>query len=464
VNYCLWKKEEIEILFKNTYEIPFITGVSIDTRTLEAGDLFVALNGVRDGHDFVTTAFEKGASAALVHHDAILDAPESQLIRVPDTLRSLEDLGRFARARTKAHIIAVTGSVGKTSVKEALRTVFASAYKTHASVASYNNHFGVPLTLARMPRDTQIAIFEIGMSAMGEIAVLTRMVRPHTAIITTVAPVHLEFFPSVAAIADAKGEIFLGLESGGTAIIPADILEYSRLMAHAQASKAGRVLTFASNTSGVRATRILLQGDASTVEAEVLGAHLTYRVNVAGEHMARNSLAVLAAAQAAGMDLAKAGLALAHWRAGSGRGERHTLLLPSGGEAILLDESYNANPASMRASLATLKHINIGSRGRRIAVLGDMLELGVTAPSLHADLAQSIIGYKIDTVIACGALMRHLWESLPSEVRAPFCETPEDALKHLRSVMGANDVILIKGSNGSGMHRVVKALLCLGLT
>ena len=354
---------------------PDVSGVSIDTRTLKPGDLFFAIKGdARDGHDFVAAALEKGAAAAVVLESRAGEfAGKGPLFAVPDVLEAMVALGRASRARSQARIVAVTGSVGKTGTKEALRTVLSAQGATHASAASYNNHWGVPLTLARMPADSRFGVFEIGMNHAGEITPLVAMVRPHVALITTVEPVHLENLGSVEAIADAKAEIFSGLVEGGTAVINRDNPHYERLRRAAEASPAGRIVSFGEHPEAdVRMTRVILQPDQSIVEAMLFGEAATFRIASPGKHVALNSLGVLGAVQALGADLALAAIALADVTPPTGRGEQIRLPAP-GGEIALYDESYNANPASMRAALGVLGQGRVGVRGRRIAVLGDML-------------------------------------------------------------------------------------------
>jgi UDP-N-acetylmuramoyl-tripeptide--D-alanyl-D-alanine ligase len=437
-----------------------IGGVSIDTRSLAPGDVFFAIRGdVHDGHKFVAEAFRRNAAAAVVDeaHAGEL-AGLGPLIVVPDVLRALENAGRAARARSRAGVVAITGSVGKTGTKEALRLALADQGAVHASAASYNNHWGVPLSLARMPADSDFGIFEIGMSASGEITPLTGMVRPHVAVVTTVAPVHLEFFPSVAAIADAKGEIFSGLQPGGAAIINRDIPEFERLKAHAAASPAGRIITFGEHESAdIRAKRILVQPECTVVEAYVFGTPVMYRIGSPGRHIALNSLAVLATVKLLGADLALAALALAGLSPPVGRGERTRLQVP-GGEVLLIDESYNANPASMRAALTALGQTDIGLRGRRIAVLADMLELGAESESLHAGLAPTIEENAVDLVFAAGPAMRALWHALPPQLRGIHTDTPDGLEGHVLASLRAGDVIMIKGSNGTRISRLVTFL------
>ncbi len=436
-----------------------VTGVSIDTRTLAPGDLFFAIRGENsDGHAFVQQALAKGAAAAVIDEaHAASFVNDGPLYVVRDVLEALRGLGAAARARTRASVIAVTGSVGKTSTKEALRLALARQGRVHASVASYNNHWGVPLSLARMPRRTQFGIFEIGMNAPNEIAPLSRLVRPHVAIVTTVGQVHLEYFPSVAAIADAKGEIFSGLEPGGTAVLNRDNDQFERLKAHVLASGAGRIVTFGEDESAdVRALKIVLKPEFSVVEAQVFGAPVVYRVGSPGRHIALNSLAVLASVHAVGGDLALAALALADLAPPVGRGERIRLNAP-GGEFLLIDESYNANPTSVTAALNTLGQSNVGLRGRRIAVLADMLELGSDSDVLHASLNVPIVDNDVDLVFAAGAGMHHLWHTLAPQVRGAYAETAQGLEESVLRTVRAGDVVMVKGSNGTKVSRIVTA-------
>ena len=362
-----------------------VSGVSIDTRTLQPGDLYFAIRGEKnDGHDFVAAAFEKGAAAAVVdeiHADALRET--GALYVVDDVLASMENLGRAARARGEAKIIAVTGSVGKTGTKEALRLVLSDAGETHASAASYNNHWGVPLTLSRLSRTAAYGVFEIGMNHAGEITPLTAMVRPHVAVITTIAPVHLEHFASIEAIAEAKAEIFTGLETGGAAVINRDIPQFDLLKERAAASRAAHVMTFGEHADAdARLVSFAAGPRGSRVTARVMGGALTFDLAAPGKHMAMNSLAVLLAAACVGVDPGAAAKSLERFEAPAGRGQRVELSVGDGG-FTLIDESYNANPASMRAALSLLGDAGGRSRGRRIAVLGDMLELGPEAARLH---------------------------------------------------------------------------------
>jgi UDP-N-acetylmuramoyl-tripeptide--D-alanyl-D-alanine ligase len=438
-----------------------ITGVSIDSRTIQPGEAYFAIRGdVHDGHNFVLAALDNGAALAVVDeaHAAVF-AGKGPLAVVPDVLRALEHAGMARRAALQADVVAVTGSVGKTGTKEALRLVLSRQGETHAPVASFNNHWGVPLTLARTPESVRYGVYEIGMSNPGEIAPLAAMVKPDVAIITTVQPVHLASFPSVEAIADEKAAIFTGLRPGGIAIINADIPQSGRLRAHAMASNAGRVISFgADEKADVRLLNCALKADMSTVEALVLGQPVTYRLGSPGRHVVINSLSILATVKALGADLALAAIALGDLRPPSGRGA-HQLLHAPGGQFTLIDESYNANPASVRAALENLGRMPVSGRGRRIAVLGDMLELGPTGQELHTGLAESILANGVHRVFVCGPLMRGLYDALPSHLRGA-CATTSAGLEALvLDDIHAGDVVTVKGSLGSKMGPVVKAIV-----
>ncbi len=441
-----------------------IGGISIDSRNLAAGDAFFAIKGDhRDGHEFVASALKGGAGLAVIAADRrsalsgdILHQP---FLLVPDVLEALRDLARAARARLNAKVIGVTGSVGKTGTKEALRLALGACGATYASVASYNNHWGVPLSLARCPADARFAVFEMGMNHAGEIEPLTRLVRPHVAIITTVEPVHLEFFGSVEAIADAKAEIFRGLEPGGAAVINRDNPHFERLAGAARSAGVARVVSFGEHAKAdARLVKVALQPDSSTVQARILGADIAYKLGAPGKHLVLNSLAVLAAVSLAGADLALAALALTEFKPATGRGARVALALDGNDGALLIDESYNANPASMRAALALLGQAEIGPRGRRIAVLGDMLELGAAGFDLHRELAAPVRAHDIDLVFCCGPLMHALWEALPSERRGGYAESAGALEADVIAAVRPGDAIMVKGSLGSRMGPIVKAL------
>jgi UDP-N-acetylmuramoyl-tripeptide--D-alanyl-D-alanine ligase len=435
-----------------------VTGLSIDSRSLGQGEGFVAIRGPnRDGHSFVEAALASGAACAIVDR-SFPAGDEERLVRVGDTLEALNALGRAGRARaTDTVVIAVTGSVGKTGTKEALRLTLAPSGSVHASVKSFNNHWGVPLSLGNMPKDVRFGVFEIGMNHAGEIDVLTRLVRPHIAIVTTVAPVHLGFFRSVEDIADAKAEIFHGLEPAGTAIINRDNPLYERLKRHAEQHGA-RIVSFGETEGAdVRVLAIELKPDGSEVRADILGEVVSYRLGAPGRHLVQNSLAVLAAVKLAGADLGAAARALADLRAQAGRGGR-TLFPGRGGNIAIIDESYNANPASMRAALATLGLTPRYEFKRRVAVLGDMLELGTQGAKLHQELAEVVDGAGVDVVFACGELMGSLYQALPAGRRGAYAKTAEDLQPLLTAGVGPGDVIMVKGSLGSRMGPLVEAL------
>jgi len=437
-----------------------ITGLSIDSRTIAPGEAYFAIKGdVHDGHDFVAAALKAGAALAVVETAQRDKFPaDAPLLIVDDVLAGLVELAHASRARLSARIVAITGSVGKTSTKEALRRVLAAQGETHASAASFNNHWGVPLSLARCPAFVRFAIFEIGMNHAGEIEPLVKMVRPHVAVITTVEPVHLEFFSGIEAIADAKAEIFSGLEPGGAVVLNRDNPQFARLQRRAKKLGIARIVSFgADKKSDARLIDVSLHPACSAVHADILGHDLTYKLGMPGKHMAMNSLAVLAAASLAGADIALAGLALSQAQPAAGRGVRHILEVGSG-EATLIDESYNANPASMAAALNVLGAASVGAQGRRIAVLGDMLELGPTGAELHRGLIDAVKANHIDLVYCCGPLMRYLWDALSSGKRGGYAENAAALELQVVAAIRAGDAIMIKGSLGSKMKPIVTAL------
>lgn len=435
-------------------------GVSIDSRTLVAGDLFVAIKGENsDGHDYVVKALKAGAACALVSDatDAMRDA--GALVIVPDALEALNRLGQAARHRTQAKVIAVTGSVGKTSTKEALLMLLTEQGATHASAASYNNLWGVPLSLARMPADTNFGIFEVGMNHAGEITPLTKLVEPDVAMVTTVEPVHMAFFDSVEDIADAKGEIFVGMGEGGTAIINRDNPHFVRLRSHAQAAGAAHIISFGEHEDAdARLEKLALKETCSCVSANICGVPVTYKIGVPGRHVVMNSLGILACLHAMKADLAMAALAFARLRAPKGRGERH-VVRTAGRTFTVIDESYNANPASMKAALAALAQSEPPGRARRIAILGDMLELGDEGVAMHRGLSTPIKDAGVDFVFASGPMMRELVKSLPAGLSAFHAETSDGLLDALADEIRDGDIIMVKGSLGSRMGPVVEALL-----
>lgn len=437
-----------------------VAGISIDTRTLGEGEAYLAIKGDRlDGHDFVEAALAKGASLAVVDESSAKKFPEdAALLVVRETLQAMRDIAAAARARSNARIVAVTGSAGKTGTKEALKLALIPSGETHASSASFNNHWGVPLSLSRLSQDAQFGVFEIGMNHAGEITPLVKLVQPHVAIITTIEPVHLEYFSGIEAIADAKAEIFLGLEPGGAAVLNRDNSQFARLEAAAKAAKVSRIVSFGESAKAdARLIEVALQEDSSTVHAEIFGEKLMFKLGAPGQHLAMNALAVLASAKLMGADLAKAALALGQLVPPPGRGRRVSLRLP-GGEGLLIDESYNANPASMRAAIDVLSRAPVGKQGRRIAVLGDMLELGAEAAHRHAELAESLDAGKIDLVLCSGPLMRSLWDALPSTRRGGYAESAEALESQVVGALQGGDAVMVKGSNASGMGRIAKLI------
>lgn len=451
---ALWTSEEIAAATGGTASASFtVTGVAFDSREVTDGDLFIALKGeADDGHRFVEKAFAQGAAGAIVSQ--AIDNPH---VLAADTHQALEALGRAARARMKGKVVGVTGSVGKTGTKEALYQALdrAAPDTVHRSVKSYNNHVGVPLSLARMPRDAAYGVFEMGMNHAGELAALTRLVRPDVAIVTAIAPAHIEFFGTEAKIAEAKAEIFEGLLPGGTAIIPYDSPHVSLLYNKAE-RHAGRILTFGLGAGAdVRAREMMPTPAGGTlVSAKLPAAELCFTVAAPGDHWVSNALAILAAVEALGGDLAAAGLALAEMPGLPGRGERRAIGLV-GGEALLIDESYNANPLSMAA---TLKQLGRETSGRRIAVLGGMRELGARSAALHAELAAPIADARVDHLILVGEEMTPLVEALAGSMAVDHVADAAIATERLRSAMRAGDAILVKGSNGIGLSRLVAAL------
>ena len=452
---ALWTSEEIAAATGGTAHGSFeVSGITFDSREVAPGDLFVAMPGtVHDGHEFVAQAIASGASGLVVSKP--VDHPH---VLVEDTEKALQVLGRASRTRSRATIIGVTGSVGKTSTKEAL---FAALDrwrpgKVHRSVKSYNNHTGVPLSLARMPRDAEFGILEMGMNNAGEIAGLTRLVRPNVALITAIAPAHIENLGSEEAIADAKAEIFEGLEPDGIAIIPNDTPHRDRLVKGAR-RYADRMITFGTGDADVHALHAVRSDDGgSLITAALLDHDLTFTIAQRGDHWVSNALAVLSAVEAVGGDVGLAGLALAEMGGLKGRGQRHRLDLPGGGEALLIDESYNANPASMAATLKSL-----GSETgveRRIAVLGPMRELGVHASRLHAALAPAVLAANVDELVLVGDDMAPLADALGGQVHITKVADAGSAADALARLLRPGDAVLVKASNSVGLSRVIERL------
>lgn len=469
---ALWTSSEAAVATGGRARRAFVvSGVSIDTRTLEEGDLFVALTDVRDGHDFVAQALAKGAAAALVSHHPAGVAADAPLLIVPDVLAALGALGEAARARSAARVVAVTGSVGKTSTKEMLRAVLGGQGRVHAAEASYNNHWGVPLTLARMPVSAEFAVIEIGMNHPGEIAPLARLARPHVAMITTVAEAHLEAFENIDGIAREKASIVEGLEPGGMAVLNADLATTPILIAAAEAVGA-RIITFGTAaTADFRLREVQVAHDTTVVRAEAAGRAVLFKVGSAGRHFAMNALGVLAVAEALALDLGLTAIDIGNWQPPEGRGARERIVLDLVNEAMafdLIDDAFNANPASMAAALDVLGGADpthgIGrvTEGRRIAVLGDMLELGADELALHRAIAAHPALPKIAQIHCVGPRMRALWEVLPRRQRGLWTETAAEMVAEARHLADAGDVVLVKGSKGIKVSRVVDALRNLG--
>ena len=452
---ALWTSAEIAAATNGTASADFtVSGVTFDSREVEPGHLFLALKGeATDGHRFLDNAFDSGAAGAIVS-----EADDRPHVQVADTFTALNDLGHASRARSSARICGVTGSVGKTGTKEALFAAVdrAAPGEAHRSVKSYNNHTGVPLSLARMPRETRFGVFEMGMNHAGELAELTRLVRPHVAIVTAIAPAHRAFFSSDEEIADAKGEIFQGLQEGGTALVPFDSAHRDRLIGHAQ-PHAARILTFGlGQGADIRARDVVAaRAGGSLVTAVLPDAELTFTISQHGEHWVSNALAVLGAVEAMGGDLAAAGLALADMAGLKGRGERHRIAL-DGGDALLIDESYNANPSSMVATLKTFGAQSVS--GRRIAVLGGMKELGETSDAFHAALAEPVESACVEYAILVGEEMAPLAKALGQKVKIAHVPDAAAATVCAREALRPGDAILIKGSNSIGLAALVEAL------
>lgn len=429
------------------------SGVAIDSRAVRPGDLFVAIVGDRlDGHAYVADAFAAGAVAAVVHRQPDgVQADDPRLLTTDDTLAGLRALADAARNRASALIVAVTGSVGKTGTKEMLRLAFGALGSCHASEGNLNNHWGAPLSLARMPRDVAFAVFELGMNHAGEISDLTAQVRPHVAIITRIAAAHTEFFDSIEGIADAKAEIFEGLTTSGVAILNADDPLTERMAPKAAAHP---IVRFGeAEEADVRLTGLELGEDGVAVEAQIDGESLRWRLGAPGRHWAQNSLAVIAAVKVLGGDLDAAAAALGAVRPPAGRGERRQV---NGFQ--LIDESYNASPAAVVAAFDTLALAKPLNGGRRVVMLGDMLELGDRSASDHADLAKAFVAAGLDIAHAAGPNARHFLNALPGASRGQWAETADDLAADAETLVGSGDVVLVKGSLGMGMAKVVRAL------
>jgi len=451
----LWTSDELAQATGGNVSSPFeVSGVTFDSREVCPGDLFVAMPGtVHDGHKFVDTAFAAGAAGAIVSQPV-----EGPHILVPDTFEALRAMAGAARERCRATVLGVTGSVGKTSTKEALYAALDRCRpgKVHRSVKSYNNHTGVPLSLARMPGDAEFAVLEMGMNNAGEIAALTQLVRPNVALITAIAPAHIENLGSEEAIADAKAEIFEGLEPDGIAIVPNDTAHRDRLVKAAR-RRADRIVTFGGGDADVHAIHaVAAEGGGSLISACLLERELTFTISQRGEHWVSNALAVLAAVEAVDEDVAVAGLALADLGGLKGRGERHIIPV-DGGDVLLVDESYNANPASMAATLKSLgaeKDVQ-----RRIAVLGPMRELGPHSDALHAAMAPWVLDAHVDELILIGDEMRPLAEQVVGRLSLDLVGTVDEACRALLVKLRPGDAVLVKASNSVGLAKLVEHMV-----
>jgi len=456
----LWTHDEAESATGGASSAPWnASGVAFDSRQVADDDLFVALKGeTSDGHAYVMQAFRNGAAAAMVERRPAELGVDAPLLIVVDTSEGLERLARAARARTKARVAAVTGSVGKTGTKEALRHVLALQGPTHASEKSFNNHVGTPLSLARMPRSSAWGIFEIGTNAPGEIAPLAALVRPHVALVTTVDAVHGGNFAGEDAIAREKAEIFGALEPGGVAVVNADNRHAPTLMERARRAGAGRIVRFgAAADADVRLLSLQTDASGSLVEASVEGRALRYRLALAGRHQAVNSLGLLAVVHHLNADVEAAAAALGDLEPLPGRGARRDVAVESG-TALVIDESYNASPVAVRAALEVLAGVPVGPVGRRIAVLGDMLELGASAPEQHVALAPDVERCKVDLLFAVGPLMNRLYGALPMRRRGGAAGDARGIAQLLAAVVRPGDVVLVKGSRRIGLEAVVEAL------
>ncbi|RIK88979.1 MAG: UDP-N-acetylmuramoylalanyl-D-glutamyl-2,6-diaminopimelate--D-alanyl-D-alanine ligase [Hyphomicrobiales bacterium] len=440
-----------------------VTGISIDSRTLAPGDAFFAIRGDRvDGHDFATAAVKAGAGLLVVAEGKLpaLGRITAPMIVVPDVLAALEAAGIAARARTRARIVAVTGSVGKTTTKEALRVALSACGTVHAADRSFNNHWGVPLTLARMPEDCDYAVFEIGMNHPGEIRALSRFVRPHIAVVTLIAPAHLGHFSSLEEIARAKAEIFEAVEPGGHALVNRDDRQWKLLDKAAQDAGVEHVWSFGEHArSTFRLASCMLGAAVSRITVAMAGREVAATIGAPGRHIVQNALAVLGAAYLAGADVEKAAAALAGFEAEKGRGRQYRLSHPAGGEFVLIDESYNANPVSMRAALAVLGAMPVAQGGRRIAVLGDMLELGEHSQRLHAGLARALAEANVERALLGGPQMAALAESLSADLPCKHRDDAEALKPLVLETVQPGDVVMVKASNGAGFTRIVAALL-----
>jgi UDP-N-acetylmuramoyl-tripeptide--D-alanyl-D-alanine ligase len=437
--------------------------VSIDSRTVARGDLFVALQGpAHDGHDHVAAAFTAGAAAAIVARQPSQVPPDAPLIFVDDTFVALQALGRAGRDRAKGKIIAVTGSVGKTSTKEMLRLALGAVGHTYANPGSLNNHWGLPLSLANLPENADYGVFELGMNHAGELAALAIITRPHIALITTIEAAHLEFFASLEAIADAKAEIFQGVNESGVVILNRDNAHFTRLAQAAKSRGIKKIMSFGRDSkSDARMVDCSVTREGSVINATVMGYNVHYSLGAPGLHLAQNSLGALLTASVASTNVDACAGALANYKPPKGRGVTQSLTLADGGGVTLIDESYNASPAAVRAAIEVLGQIIPAAAGHRILVLGDMRELGATSNALHAGLAPAIIEAKIDSVYCCGEMMRYLYDALPENVRGAHTSDSATLAPIVAQAIHADDIVTVKGSLSMNMNHIVTILKAL---
>ncbi len=465
MNQPLWTAADIERALHIRSPTDFtVHGVSIDTRTLQPGDLFIGIQGdAFDGNDFVETALANGAAAVLTTNKPV-SHDKRPVLEVADTTKALKQLGTFARARAQAKVIALTGSVGKTTTKEMLAHALGAQGKTHATVGNLNNHWGLPLTLARLPQNAAYAILELGMNHAGEITLLSKLAQPHIALITTIDAVHLGNFNHMDEIAAAKAEIFDGLSPDGIAILPHDnnYFEYLKKVATHRGIK--HVYSFGTAAAAsARLVNYIVQADYSEVAAEILGEIINYRLNLPGLHNIKNSLAVLLAAKLAGADVKPAAAALTTMPPITGRGTRQTITTPQGAITVI-DESYNASVASITAALEVLGNLQPACRGRRIAVLGDILELGTHSHGQHQQLLPALLTHHIDVIFACGPAMQAIYDQLPAAKRGAYADNSRALAAFLTPVVRDGDIILVKGSNGMKMSHIITALITPSLS
>lgn len=461
---ALWSSKEIAAATGGTCTGAWEThGVSIDSRTIKNADCFVALKGPQfDGHDYVKAALTAGASGAIVSR-MVGGAHPEQCVVVPDVFDALIALGAAGRKRANAKIIAITGSVGKTGCKEALRQVLAAQDETYATYGSYNNHWGVPLSLSRLPPSAQYGVFELGMNHGGELGPLSKQVKPHIALITTIAAVHIGNFSGLDEIAKAKAEIFEGVQAGGHAVLNADNSYHNFLADIARVNGIGNIHSFGRAGKTAQLLDFTLSENSSAVKASILGKTISYTVGAPGEHWVANSLAVLLCAALAGADVERAAHTLQTLSLAEGRGVPETITTNQG-SFTLIDESYNASPIATEMAIKVLARKTPAAGGRRILALGDMRELGEHSRALHLSLAPTITEAKIDSVFCCGEHMKHLYDALPEKIRGGYAFTSTELAPLVAAAISPNDIITIKGSKSMAMHKVVDALRALATT